>query len=136
MCFLLPASGSQRQMKLTFLITQIQSGQFPTQENHLHDSKILSVQMFLLLLVWITRNFSNTEYDSPWTGGVLGGQEHCGQLCTVVGTVESHCEVCGYSRASCDSQPARSFAGGSTLYALHLSLLVQLGNKSLHTSKC
>lgn len=96
---------------------------------------IISVQMFLLLLVWIARNFSNTEYDSLWTGGMLGGQEHCGQLCTMAESSRT-VRCVGYSRASCDSQLARSFAGAFILYAIYLSLLVQLGNKDLNTSKC
>lgn len=48
----------------------------------------------------------------------------------------SHAVRCvGYSRASCDSHLARSFAAGFILYAIYLSLLVQLGNKCLNSSK-
>lgn len=72
MCFLLFSSDSRRQMRLTFLITQILSGQFPTRENHLYDSKLLSVQMLLLMLVWISKNFSNAEYDSLLKGRRAG----------------------------------------------------------------
>lgn len=91
--------------------------------------------MLLLLLVWITRNFSNTEYDSPLTGR----REHCGQLCTTVGTVESHSGACGLQWIQRDSQlawPTWRFVGGFILCAIYLLLLAQLGNESLNTGKC